>query len=50
MIFNIFNQKTKYIYEKITNDYNNIEEKRQMIQHLLLYKACNEKIFLSPIL
>lgn len=49
MIFNIFNQKTKHIYEKITNDYNNIEEKRQMIQHLLLYKACNEKIFLSPI-
>lgn len=49
MIFNIFNQRTKHIYEKILNDYSNIEEKRQMIQHLLLYKACNEKIFLSPI-
>jgi ubiquinone/menaquinone biosynthesis C-methylase UbiE len=43
------NQKTQNIYETIVNDYSNIEEQRQMIQHLLLYKVCDEKIFLSPI-
>jgi hypothetical protein len=49
MNFNIFNKNTKYIYENILKDPYEIEEKRQYIQHLLLYKACDEKIFLSPI-
>jgi SAM-dependent methyltransferase len=49
MNFSIFSQKTNHIYETIVNDYSNIEEKRQIIQHLLLYKSCDENIFISPI-
>lgn len=49
MNFNIFNKNTNYIYENILKDPYEIEEKRQYIQHLLLYKACNEKLFISPI-
>lgn len=49
MIIHIFKNSSKDIIKKIWRDIENYEEKRQFLQHLIVYIACNENLFLSPI-
>lgn len=47
MILNIFKNSSKDIIKKLWTDIDDYEEKRQFLQHLIVYIACNENIFLS---
>lgn len=47
MILNIFKNSSKDIIKKLWKDIDDYEEKRQFLQHLIVYIACNENIFLS---
>jgi hypothetical protein len=51
MYLNILNKKygAKDSFNKIWKDIKNFEEKRQYLHQLIVYIACNNELFLSPI-